>query len=180
MNTKLRWGILGTGKIARIFAKGLSESSTGRSFAIGSRSQDSADGFGEEFNVERRYGSYEALLSDDKVQVVYISTPHPMHAEWAIKVAEAGKHLLCEKPLALNHPEAMAVVETALAHDVFLMEAFMYRCHPQTAKIVELICDKAIGDVRFIQATFSFQAEFDPESRLFKNELGGGGILDVG
>ncbi|MEK6572094.1 MAG: Gfo/Idh/MocA family oxidoreductase, partial [Bacteroidota bacterium] len=138
------------------------------------------DSFGKEFQVPRRYASYEALLADKDVQVVYISTPHPMHAEWAIKAAEAGKHVLCEKPLTLNHAEAMAVVEAARTNDVFLMEAFMYRCHPQTAKLVELIRNRVIGDVRLIQATFSFHANFDPESRLFNNQLGGGGILDVG
>jgi predicted dehydrogenase len=103
-----------------------------------------------------------------------------MHAEWAIKTAEAGKHILCEKPLTLNYPQAMAVIEAAQRNDVFLMEAFMYRCHPQTAKLVELIKDRVIGDVRFIQASFSFHAGVNPESRLLNNALGGGGILDVG
>ena len=105
----------------------------GRLVAVGSRSKDTAEAFGSQFGVARRHGSYEALLADPEVQAVYIATPHPMHAEWAIKAAEAGKHILCEKPLALNYPEAMAVIEAARRHDVFLMEAFMYRCHPQTA-----------------------------------------------
>jgi predicted dehydrogenase/aryl-alcohol dehydrogenase-like predicted oxidoreductase len=180
MSTKVRWGILGTGKIARVFAKGLTECTGGYLYAVGSRTKESADKFGDEFKVEHRYGSYETLLSDNQVDVVYISTPHPMHAEWAIKAAAAGKHILCEKPLTLNHAEAMAVIEAAREYDVFLMEAFMYRCHPQTAKIAELIREKTIGDIRLIQAAFSFQAPFDSESRLFKNALGGGGILDVG
>src|SRR6185295_19105405 len=98
----------------------------------GSRTQEAADRFGTEFKVERRHASYDALLADDQVEAVYIAPPHPMHAEWAIKAAEAGKHILCEKPLAMNHAEAMAVIEAAREHDVFLMEAFMYRCHPQT------------------------------------------------
>ncbi len=180
MTTTLAWGILGTGSIAKIFARGLSASRTGELVAVGSRTQVSADAFGDAFAVPKRYGSYEALLADSDVQAVYISTPHPLHAEWAIKAAEAGKHVLCEKPLTLNYPEAMAVIEAAQRHNVFLMEAFMYRCHPQTAKLVELIRDKAIGDVRVIQATFSFHSKFDPVSRLLSQEFGGGGILDVG
>jgi predicted dehydrogenase/aryl-alcohol dehydrogenase-like predicted oxidoreductase len=180
MPQKLAWGIIGTGNIAKAFARGVAHSKTGKLVAVGSRTQDKADKFGEEFAVPARHGSYEALLADKDVQAVYISTPHPMHAEWAIKTAEAGKHILCEKPIGLNHAEAMAIFEAAYRHDVFAMEAFMYRCHPQIAKLVELLRQKVIGDVRVIQATFSFHAGYNPESRLYKNALGGGGILDVG
>lgn len=180
MSRKLAWGIIGTGGIAKVFARALPVSKTGELVAVGSRTQSSADAFGDEFGVPRRYSSYEALLADKNVEAVYISTPHPMHAEWAVKAADAGKHILCEKPLTLNYPEAMAVVEAARRNDVFLMEAFMYRCHPQTAKLVELIKDGVIGDVRMINATFSFNAGFNPEGRLLNPELGGGGILDVG
>ena len=180
MRDKLAWGLISTGRISGTFAKGLADSKTGYLLAVGSRSQEAADRFGDEFNVPRRYGSYEALLADPEVQAVYISTPHPMHAEWAVKSAEAGKHILCEKPLTLNYPEAMAVIDAVKQNDVFLMEAFMYRCSAQTAKLAELIREKAIGDVKIIQATFGFTAGFNPEGRLFKNALGGGGILDVG
>ena len=120
------------------------------------------------------------MLADPNVQAVYISNPHPGHAEWAIRCAEAGKHILCEKPLAMNHAEAMTVLEAVRRHDVFLMEAFMYRCHPQTVRVGELVREGAIGAVRVIQATFSFHAAPDPRSRLLAPELGGGGILDVG
>lgn len=178
--SKLRWGILSTGAISRRFASQLPASRTGVLMAVGSRTQQAADDFAKEFGFPRAHGSYDALLADPEVDAVYISTPHPMHAEWAIKAAEAGKHILCEKPLTLDYAEAMAVIEAARLNDVFLMEAFMYRCHPQTAKLVELIKERTIGDVRVIQATFSFQAGFSPESRLLNNELGGGGILDVG
>jgi predicted dehydrogenase/aryl-alcohol dehydrogenase-like predicted oxidoreductase len=180
MPKKLAWGIISTGRIAHTFAKGLAESKTGKLVAIGSRTQAAAQAFGEEFGAPHRHGSYEDLLADPEVEAVYIATPHPMHAEWAIKAAEASKHILCEKPLALNYPQAMAIVQAARRHDVFLMEAFMYRCHPQIAKLVELIREKAIGDVCLIQATFSFRSGFDPKGRLFSNALGGGGILDVG
>ncbi|MEK7766115.1 MAG: Gfo/Idh/MocA family oxidoreductase, partial [bacterium] len=157
MTGKLKWGILSTGRIAKTFANGLKTSKTGILMAVGSRTQAAAEAFGKEFGITRCHSSYEALLADSEVQAVYIATPHPGHAEWAIKAAEAGKHILCEKPLGLNYPEAMAIVDAAAEHDVFLMEAFMYRCHPQIAKLVELIKANAIGEVRVVQATFSFQ-----------------------
>ena len=181
MADTLHWGIIGAGGIAKNFAKGVAHSRTGRIAAVGSRSKEKADKFAEEFCPSaRRHGSYEALLADRDVQAVYIATPHPMHAEWAVKAAEAGKHILCEKPIGINHAEAMAIVEAARHHDVFLMEAFMYRCSPQTAKLVELLRAKTIGEVRVIRASFSFHAGFNPEGRLFRNALAGGGILDVG
>ena len=113
MEQRLRWGILGAGAIAQTFARGLAVSRTGRLVAVGSRTRAAAESFGDAFEVAHRHGSYDALLADADVQAVYIATPHPMHAEWAIKAAEAGKHILCEKPLTLNHAEAMAVVEAA-------------------------------------------------------------------
>ena len=180
MIEKLTWGILGTGNIAGAFARGLTSSQTGELLAVGSRTQTTADDFGEKWNITHRHGSYEALLANKDVQAIYISTPHPLHAEWAIKAAEAGKHVLCEKPIGLNAAEAMAIIEAARQNNVFLMEAFMYRCHPQTAKLVELIHSGAIGEVRVIQANFSFATDFNLESRLLNNALGGGGILDVG
>jgi len=180
MSGKLAWGIIGTGAIAKTFARGLAPSTTGYLLAVGSRSQEKADAFADEFGVQRRYDSYEALLADPDVQAVYISTPHPMHAEWAVKAAQAGKHILCEKPVTLNYPDTMAVIEAARTNDVFFMEAFMYRTHPQTAKLVELLREKTIGEVRLIKAAFSFHAGANPESRLMNNALGGGGILDVG
>ena len=182
MSSTLHWGILATGNIARAFAQGLTHSTTGKLVAVGSRSAESARRFGEEFGLPPSawHATYEALLADPEVHAIYVSNPHPGHAEWAIRCAEAGKHILCEKPLAMNHAEAMAVIEAARRHDVFLMEAFMYRCHPQTRRIVELVRDAAIGPVRVIQATFSFRSGHDPKSRLLAPELGGGGILDVG
>jgi predicted dehydrogenase/aryl-alcohol dehydrogenase-like predicted oxidoreductase len=177
---RLRWGIAGTGRIAARFASGLARSRTGQLVAVGSRTRDRADAFGDQFDVPVRHGSYEALLADDRVDAVYLATPHPSHAELAIRAAEAGRHVLCEKPLALNHAQAMAIVEAAAEHDVFLMEAFMYRCHPQTARLVELVRSGEIGELRAIRATFGFATRFDPASRLLDRELGGGGILDVG
>ena len=180
MGTKIRWGLLATGAIAKAFARGVQVSQTGELVAVGSRSLEKARAFGAEFGIPACHGSYEALLADPAVEAVYISTPHPQHAAWAIQAAEAGKHVLVEKPMGINQHEAQAMIEAAVANRVFLMEAYMYRCHPQTAKLVELLQAKAIGEVRVIQATFSFQAGFDIASRLWSNALAGGGILDVG
>ena len=180
MTSKLDWGILGCGRIAGAFAKGLAASHNGRLVAVASRSSDKARKFAEENGGPVAHGSYEALLADATVQAVYVATPHPLHAEWTVKAAEAGKHVLCEKPLGINAAQAESMIEAALRHDVFLMEAIMYRCHPQTAKVVDLVRDGAIGQVRFIQAAFSFNAGFNPDSRLFSQALCGGGILDVG
>ncbi len=177
---KLNWGIIGTGSIAKAFARGLQQSSTGCLLAIGSRAQESAERFGDEFSIARRYATYEALLADPEIEAVYIATPHPAHAEWSIRSTQAGKRVLCEKPATLNYGDTMTVIEAARRAGVFWMEAFMYRCHPQTQRLVELIRDGAIGDVRVIQATFSFRASSDPRGRLLNRELGGGGILDIG
>lgn len=182
MTAKLQWGILGTGAIAKTFAAGVAASTSGVVVAVGSRDQTTADTFASAFDITRRHGSYEALLADPQVQAVYISTPHPMHRRWAVAAAEAGKHILCEKPIAVNAADAEAIVDAARRNDVFLMEAFMYRCHPQIARVLELIRGGAIGTVRVIQATFSFHwpIEYDPKSRLLAADLAGGGILDVG
>ncbi len=182
MPVNLHWGILGTGTIAKTFAAGVAASESGQVVAVGSRDQATANAFGDQFSIPRRHGSYEALLADPQVQAVYISTPHPMHKQWAIAAADAKKHILCEKPIGVNAAEAEAIIAAARRNDVFLMEAFMYRCHPQVAKVLELIREGAIGTVRVIQATFSFHwpIEHDEKSRLLANDMAGGGILDVG
>ncbi len=180
MAEKLRWGIIGAGGIAGAFVQGVKSSKRGEMLAIASRSQAKADAFGEENDVPRRYGSYEAMLEDGDVDAVYVATPHPMHAVWAIRCAEAGKHILCEKPVTLNAAEAMTVIDAANRHDVFFMEAFMYRCTAQTRRIVGLIRDRAIGDVRAIEARFSFDVGDNVEGRHLKHDLAGGGIMDIG
>ena len=180
MNLKLRWGILGAGHIAGEFADGVSASETGTVLAIASRTQESADHFAERYQITRRYVGYQALLDDPDINAVYIATLHPMHAEWTIKAAESGKHILVEKPIGMNAFEAVAMIDAAQKNGVFLMEAFMYRCHPQTLRLVELIREKVIGDVQLIQAAFSYHGGNDPEARAYAEPLGGGGILDVG
>lgn len=176
----LRWGILSTGSIAHTFARGLRDATRGHLVAVASRTQESANKFGDEFQVPHRHADYQSLLDNAEVDAVYIATPHPYHAQWAIKAAEAGKHLLVEKPLTLNWPEAARVVEACERNGVQLLEAFMYRCHPQSARLVEIIQSGALGEVLKIEVTFGFMSDGNPESRLINPELGGGGILDVG
>ena len=177
---KTRWGILATGRIAHTFAGAVEASETATLTAVGSRTAASAQAFVDRWQGAKPHGSYQALLDDAEVDAVYIAPPHPQHAEWTIKALEAGKAVLCEKPMGLNHPQVMAMVDAAEAHDGFLMEAFMYRAHPATGRIVELVQGGAIGEVRHIEASFGFNAPFRADSRLFANELGGGGIMDVG
>ncbi|MEN3013428.1 MAG: aldo/keto reductase [Endomicrobiia bacterium] len=179
---KIKWGIIGTGSIAKKFAFDLKFSQLGELYAIASRDIKKAQEFSKEFLCEKFYGSYDGLLKDEDVEVVYISLPHVYHAEWTIKSARAGKHILCEKPLTVNYAEAEAVIYEVAKHKVFLMEAFMYRCHPQIRKLIELLNAKnrVIGDVKIIEASFGFKGWFDPDGRLFNHSLAGGGILDVG
>ena len=176
----IRWGVLGTGKIARIFARSLRQSRTGEPVAVGSRRLETAQRFGSEIGVPRAYGTYAAVLDDPEVDVVYVATPHTTHAAWVVRAARAGKHVLCEKPLTLNHSEAVAVIEAARAAGVFLMEAFAYRCHPQTSKLVELLRDGVVGEVRMVDAVFGYDAGASPGNYLLTHNLGGGSILDVG
>jgi predicted dehydrogenase len=176
----LRWGLLAAGSIAAEFAEGIKESNTGELAAVAARSGDRAAEFAARHGVPNSYGSYDELLSDDEIDIVYISTPHPLHAEWAMKAADAGKHVLCEKPLTLTHAEAKLVIEAARRNDVFLMEGYMYRIHPQIRLMVELIESGVLGEVRAVDVTFSHDASGAEAARLSDLALGGGGILDVG
>jgi predicted dehydrogenase/aryl-alcohol dehydrogenase-like predicted oxidoreductase len=178
--SKVRWGLLAAGNIAHAFAAGVQNSELGELYAVGSRDLARSEAFADEFDIPKRYGSYDELLADPDVDAVYISTQHPQHAEWAIKTAEARKHILCEKPLAMNAADAAAIIDAAQHNDVFLMEAFMYRCNPLTARLLEIIREKSIGDVRLIRAVFAFDVGDEYEGRATNRELGGGGILDVG
>jgi len=176
----LRWGIIGLGAIAGKFANGLRGARRGRLAAVASRHAGKARAFAAEHGAERAYGSYPELLADEEIDAVYIATPHPLHPAWCIAACAAGKHVLCEKPLALNRGQAAAMIRAAQDNDVFLMEAFLYRCHPQTARLLALLRDGAIGTPLLVRAAFSFASDAGPETRVRAPELGGGGILDVG
>ena len=178
----MKWGIIGPGTIAANFATGLGESDSGTLDAIASTSADRRAIFGDRFGVAapKRYDTYDALLADPEVQAVYIATPHPFHAQLALNAIRAGKAVLCEKPGGLCTGELTAITEAAAQEGVFYMEGLMYRAHPQIARLIELLRQGTIGDLRHIRASFGFEATVDPASRLFNPALAGGAILDVG
>ena len=175
----LNWGILGPGKIAHRFARQLAYSTTGTLAAVAGRDGDKAAAFAKEFGVNRSYSSFEDLLADPEIDAVYISTPHTLHAKWTIKAANAGKHVLCEKPIAVNHGSAMAVAEAARRNGVVILEGYMYRFHPQIDTLVDLLSTGVVGAIQHIDASFSFVG-MNKDSWLFNEALAGGGILDVG
>ena len=174
----LRWGIIGSGRMARQFASALEHARLGRLVAVSSRAERLPSI--PEFGQVRLHRGHASLLDDPEVEAVYIATPHPTHAGLAMQAAARGKHILCEKPLAMNADEAAAVTQAARRHDVLLMEAYMYRVHPQTMRIIALLREGAIGQPRLVQASFGYAKPFDAQSRYFAPGLGGGGILDVG
>ncbi|HAU78917.1 MAG TPA: oxidoreductase [Agrobacterium sp.] len=176
----IRWGIIGPGTIARTFADGIAHSRTGRLEAIATRNPDKP-GLAEAFAGARIVKGYDALLADPDIDAVYIATPHTGHAEWAIKAIRAGKNVLVEKPIAISAYDADAIFHEAKKGGVFAGEAYMYRLHPQTAKLLELVKARAVGDIRIIRSSFGFNmGSFRADHRLFANETAGGGILDVG
>ncbi|MBZ9725957.1 aldo/keto reductase [Mesorhizobium sp. CO1-1-11] len=179
-STPIRWGILGPGGIAKAFAGGVAGSRTGKLVAIGARNPGKP-GLAESFPGARILDGYDALLADPEIDAIYIAVPHSGHAQWAIRAAEAGKHVLCEKPLGLTAFEADAIMHAARKAGTFLGEAFMYRLHPQTQQLVGLVKSGVIGEIRMIKSSFGFaMPDFMPEHRLYANDLAGGGILDVG
>ena len=177
---KVRWGILSTGRIARRFAEAIKTMEDAELIAVGSRQMDKAQAFASEYGIPHAHSSYESLAADPDVDAIYVSTPHPMHKENSIACLNAGKAVLCEKPFTINAAEAGAVIDTARAKGVFLMEAMWTRFLPGLAKVRELITAGAIGQPRMLSADFGFRAAFDPTSRLFDPHLGGGSLLDVG
>ncbi|MBN1283862.1 MAG: Gfo/Idh/MocA family oxidoreductase [Anaerolineae bacterium] len=177
---KFRWGILGTGNIARLFARGLKAIPDAALVAVGSRAQASADAFGDEFGVPRRHAGYEALAGDPEVDAIYVATPHSLHAENTLLCLDAGKPVICEKPFAINTMQAKQMVARARERKLFLMEAMWTRFLPAMVRARELLAAGAIGEVRMVMADFGFRTNFNPKGRLFNPALGGGGLLDVG
>lgn len=180
MSEKIRWGILSTGAIARQFAQGLASVPDAELVAVGSRTQDAADRFGEMFRVPHRHPSYRALAADPDVDVVYIGTPHSLHCENTLMCLEAGKPVLCEKPFAINAAQAERMIAAARAKQLFLMEALWTRYLPAILELKRLLAAGTIGDIRMIEADFGFRPDYDPRGRLFNPDLGGGALLDIG
>jgi predicted dehydrogenase len=176
----IRWGIIGTGGIAQTFAADLEHTDSGTVAAVGSRRQETADAFGERFGVPRRYASYEALVEDPEVDVVYVATPHPMHYEDAKLALGTDKPVLVEKPFTMNAREAEELVLEAYQRQLFLMEAMWARFLPHIRELRRLLADGVLGDIVTIHADHAQWFAEDPAHRLFAPELGGGALLDLG
>lgn len=177
---RVRWGILGPGSIANSLAKGVAALPDAEVYAVGSRDRIKADIFAERHGIPVRYGSYQELVDDPKVDVVYVATPHTFHAEHTLLALNAGKPVLCEKPFTINERELEQVVRVARKRKLFLMEAMWTRFFPVMVKVRALIAAGAIGDVRMVEADFGFRTNVNEEGRLFNRALGGGALLDVG
>ena len=180
INRPIRWGILGTGAIAAAFATALRQVTDATLFAVGSRSQTSADDFAQTHDVVRAFASYAELAADPDVDVVYIASPHTAHFEHTMLCLGAGKHVLCEKPFALNSTQTEQMVALAKHNGLFLMEAMWMRFIPLIIELRRRVDAGEIGQVRMIQADFGFRAPRNPHSRLFNPELAGGALLDLG
>lgn len=176
----MNWGIIATGKIAAAFAAGLKAVPDATLLGVASRSQASADRFGDTYHVPRRYASYEALVEDPDIEVIYIGTPHPVHYENTLLCLNAGKHVVCEKPLAMNGRQVRDMIDTARANRVFLMEAMWMWFIPAVRRAKTLVESGAIGTPHVLMADFGFAATFDPANRHFDPTLGGGALIDIG
>jgi len=180
MTEPIRWGLIGTGWIADSFAADLAFAESGRVVAVGSRRIETANRFADRFEIPNRHGSYEALVADSEVDVVYVATPHPMHHPNALLALGAGKPVLVEKSFTMNAAEARELVAAARAGKLFCMEAMWTRFLPHIARIRGLIADGALGEIVAVSADHGQWFAQDPEFRLFAPELGGGALLDLG
>ncbi len=179
-DTTLRWGILSTANIGRAAViPAIQASRNGRVMAVASRDAARAAAFAAQAGIPTSLGSYDALLADPAIDAVYIPLPNSLHHSWTIRAAEHGKHVLCEKPLALTPDECLEMEAAARANGVQLMEAFMYRFHPRTTRVVELVRAGAIGQLKAIRSTFTFRLT-RPDNIRLRPELGGGALMDVG
>lgn len=179
MEKILNWGLLSTAKINQALIKPLRASKRTRLLGAASRNQASADAYVREWNIPRAYGTYEAMLADPEIDVVYNSLPNHLHAEWSIKAMRAGKHVLCEKPIALSLNEVDEMTAVSRETGKVLAEAFMYRHHPQTMQAKEIVDSGALGKLQLIRGAFTFMLKREGNYRTIK-EMGGGGIWDVG
>jgi xylose dehydrogenase (NAD/NADP) len=177
---RLRWGVLGTAGIAATVVPAIGRSEHGRVVAIASRTLDRAESQARLLGVPTAYGSYGELLADPAIDAVYIPLPNFLHREWALAAVAAGKHVLCEKPLAITADQAQEMVDAANAAGVVLAEAFMYGHHPRYDRLHEVVRSGEIGEVRSITGTFTFDASDDPDQTIFAGHPGSGAIYDVG
>jgi xylose dehydrogenase (NAD/NADP) len=173
------WGILSTARINRAIIPAAHASEKAELVAVASREQERAEAYAAEWDIPRAYGSYEALLADDEIEAVYISLPNNLHVEWSIRCVEAGKHVLCEKPLSKRAADVEAAFDAADRAERLLSEAFMWRHNPQSRRLRQLLDDGVIGELRVVRACFSF-ALFDPQNIRLRTDVEGGSLMDVG
>ncbi len=178
-NRRLRWGLLGTARINRQIIAALRNSKFSEVYAVASRTAEHAIEYAQEWKIPKNYAGYAELLADPQIDVVYNSLPNHLHAEWTIKAAQAGKHVLCEKPFALSTQEALGMAAAAEQAGVYLTEALVYRHFDQTHKIIEMIGEGEIGDVLVMSGVFTFSLD-RPDDFRWKPETGGGSVWDVG
>jgi len=176
----VRWGILATGRIAHSFADDLMLLPDAQVAAVGSRHKESAEAFAREYDAPAAYDSYEGLVSDPDVDVVYVATPHALHADDVALAFDAGKPVLCEKPLTLSASQAEPLVARARSERLFFMEAMWTRCIPAVRRLQQLLATGEYGEVRQVRADFGFVVDAPPENRLLNPALGGGALLDIG
>ena len=175
----VKWGILSTADINRKLLAGAAESDDVDVVAVGSRDLQRAEEFARTWNIPRAYGTYEELLADPDVEAVYIPLPNTMHSEWSIKAMEAGKHVLCEKPFSRHIGDVERAFDAADATGMHLSEAFMYRHHPQTVRLAEIVASGAIGELRVIRSVFSYSL-YDADNIRLRPDVEGGALMDVG
>jgi predicted dehydrogenase len=175
----VKWGIVSTANINRKVIPGAHASEKVDLVAVASRDRAKADAYADEWKIPRAYGNYEELLADPEIEAVYISLPNTLHCEWSIKAMEAGKHVLCEKPLSRNPDEVAAAFDAAERTGMLMSEAFMWRHNPQTKKLKELVDAGAIGELRLIRSVFSYSL-YDESNIRLRTEVDGGALMDVG
>ena len=180
MAKKIKWGILGCGGIAGSFARDLPLTRSGQLAAVGSRSKRKANLFAKQFNAASAYGSYEELVQDTEIDIVYVATPHPFHMDNALLAMQAGKSVLCEKPITMNAKQLGRLIRTANKKGVFLMEAMWTRFFPAIAQVRRWLGEKRIGKVWGMEANFGVHFRIGPNHRLLNPSLGGGALLDLG
>jgi xylose dehydrogenase (NAD/NADP) len=179
MTQILQWGLLSTARINDALIPPLRSSKRNKLLAVASRSQDKAETYANRKTIKRAYGSYEALLADPDIDVIYNPLPNHLHAEWTIKALEAGKHVLCEKPMVLSLDEVDAIAAAAGKHGRIVVEAYAYRSHPQTRKVREIIENGKLGRIKMVHGSFSFVLN-SPEDIRWDPQMGGGALWDIG
>jgi len=180
MDKKYNWAILGCGKIARKFVADLSLLGNANLYAAASRSLENAKEFADQLGFEKAYGSYQEMVEDPDVDIVYIATPHAKHLEHSLLCLNNKKAVLCEKAFAMNTKEVDQMIEASESNNTFLMEAFWTIFSAKFNKVLELAKDKDLGQLRFVKSDFMFKADFDPDKRLYNIDLGAGSLLDIG